>query len=105
MAARWILSHADHLHEDSRLALKKLLDLSPELAATAAHVRGFATLMNDRDGGRLPEWIDAARADSDSGLRTFATGLHADLDAVIYGLTTWSAIEVWACWPGGSAGG
>ncbi|MEV0642381.1 hypothetical protein AB0I77_47205 [Streptomyces sp. NPDC050619] len=45
-------------------------------------------MMAIRSASRLPEWIAAARADVNHGLRGFADGLLADLDAVILGLST-----------------
>ncbi|MFE0134493.1 transposase [Streptomyces sp. NPDC059037] len=91
-ATRWIMSHPDHLHEDNHQYLKRLLELSPELASATAHVRAFATLMDQRDGARLPDWIAAVRADPACGLSSFATGLETDQDAVVYGLSTkWSS--------------
>lgn len=91
-ATRWIMSHPDHLEEDTGQYLKRLLEVSPELASATAHVRAFAALMANRDGVRLPEWIAAVRADPACGLRTFVNGLDTDLDAVVNGLSTqWSS--------------
>ncbi|WP_251019067.1 hypothetical protein [Streptomyces sp. ISL-11] len=63
------------------------MTLCPELAATAVHVRSFATLMNNCEGERLPEWIRTVRDDEQCGLRTFAAGLESDIDAVVFGMS------------------
>ncbi|WP_338017475.1 ISL3 family transposase [Streptomyces adustus] len=91
-ATRWIMSHPNHLREDDQLRLKALLARSPELAAATAHVRTFATIMTNRDGGRLRGWIADVCADEQCGLASFAAGLVTDLDAVVFGMSTeWSS--------------
>lgn len=91
-ATRWITSHPDHLRTEDQLQLKILLARSPELTAATGHVRTFATIMNNREGDRLREWIANVCADQQCGLTSFAAGLIPDLDAVIYGLSTeWSS--------------
>jgi len=84
---RWIMTHPDHLDQDTVAALAQLLDASPELAATAAHVRGFATMMTQLQGQHLDDWITAARAGPLPALHSFANGLRQDHDAVLAGLT------------------
>ncbi|MFI8185274.1 transposase [Actinacidiphila glaucinigra] len=49
-------------------------------------------MLIDRQGERLPEWLDAVRQDGLPSLHTLATGIDRDLDAVIAGLTLpWSS--------------
>ncbi|MGW2254772.1 ISL3 family transposase [Kitasatospora sp. NPDC001660] len=91
-ATGWIMSHPDHLREGDQQQLKTLLARSPELTAAAGHVRTFATIMTNREGGRLRHWIADVCADEQAGLAGFAAGLLPDLDAVVYGMSTdWSS--------------
>jgi Transposase len=88
----WITRHPDRVREHDQQRLKEIVARCPELDAAAGHVRTFASLMTDRRGECLPEWINAVRADDRCGLAAFADGLTSDLDAVIRGLSThWSS--------------
>ncbi|MFJ8142748.1 transposase [Streptomyces sp. NPDC096013] len=88
----WITRNPDRVSDDDRQKLKAILARCPELEAATGHVRSFAAMMAIRSADRLPEWIAAARADQSHGLRAFADGLMADLDAVVLGLSTeWSS--------------
>lgn len=88
----WITRNPDRMNDDDQQKLKAILARCPELEAATGHVRSFAAMMAIRSATRLPEWIATARADMDHGLRGFADGLLADLDAVILGLSTeWSS--------------
>ncbi|WP_456303124.1 transposase [Streptomyces mirabilis] len=51
------------------------------------HVRSFAQILTERQGQRLPEWLDAVHQDNLPGLHTLAAGIDRDRDAVIAGLT------------------
>ncbi|WP_243740752.1 transposase [Streptomyces sp. 8K308] len=57
----------------------------PDLDALTGHVRSFAEMLTERQGHRLPQWLDAVRRDDLPGLHTLAAGI--DRDAVIAGLT------------------
>ncbi|MFI0206890.1 MULTISPECIES: ISL3 family transposase [Streptomyces] len=83
----WITRHPDRLGEDQAQRLKDVLARCPDLDRTAEHTRAFAELMNNRHGHRLKDWIAQVQADSIPALRTFATGLERDLDAVVAGLS------------------
>ncbi|QES10975.1 transposase [Streptomyces venezuelae] len=49
-------------------------------------------ILNERQGERLPQWLDAVRRDNLPGLHTLAAGIDRDRDAVIAGLTLpWSS--------------
>lgn len=55
------------------------------------HARSFGQMLTERQGERLPQWLDAVRQDDLQGLHTLATGIDHDRDAVIAGLTLpWS---------------
>ncbi|MFE2498935.1 transposase [Streptomyces scopuliridis] len=84
---RWILTHPDSLPETERLKLKSVLVHCPELEALTRHVRTFAQMLTQLQGGRIREWMAAVRADDLPSMHTFINGLERDLDAVIAGLT------------------
>nr|WP_240805682.1 transposase [Streptomyces sp. A1547] len=49
-------------------------------------------MLTERQGERLPQWLDAVRRDNLPGLHTLAAGIDRDRDAVIAGLTLpWSS--------------
>jgi transposase len=90
--ADWILRHPDSLCEVEQLRLQAVLAHCPELEALTGHVRSFAQILTERQGQRLPEWLDAVRQDDLPGLRTLAAGINRDRVAVIAGLTLpWSS--------------
>ncbi|MFI5682175.1 ISL3 family transposase [Streptomyces cellulosae] len=85
--AGWILRHPDTLAESEQLQLKAVRTRCPELDALTRHVRSFATMLTERQGERLPDWLDAVRQDDLPSLHTLAAGIDRDRDAVIAGLT------------------
>ncbi|WP_405753833.1 transposase [Streptomyces sp. NBC_01411] len=49
-------------------------------------------MLTEREGERLPEWLDAVRKDDLPSLHALAAGIDRDRDAVIAGLTLpWSS--------------
>jgi transposase len=44
-------------------------------------------MLTEREGQRLPGWLDAVRRDNLLSLHTLAAGIDRDRDAVIAGLT------------------
>ena len=84
---RWIMTHPDRLTGDDAAHLATIVARSPELAATAGHVRSFAAMMTTLQGHRLDEWISAVRADPLPDLHSFTNGLERDQTAVLAGLT------------------
>lgn len=92
LVTRWILSRPESLTEIEQLQLKAVLTNCPELDALTGHVRSFATMLTERHGERLPEWLDAVRQDDLPSLHTLAAGIDRDRDAVTAGLTLpWSS--------------
>ncbi|MFD6879991.1 MULTISPECIES: ISL3 family transposase [unclassified Streptomyces] len=88
----WLTRHPSALCEDDRAGLKDVPTRCPELDTAAAHVRDFGEILSDRQGARLPAWINAVDASQLPGLTRFALHLLRDLDAVIAGLTLqWSS--------------
>ncbi|MDQ2873959.1 MAG: transposase [Actinomycetota bacterium] len=84
---RWIMTRPDRLDTADAARLAQITARSPELKATAAHVREFAAMMTGRQGHRLDEWITSVRADPLPALHSFASGLERDHAAVLAGLT------------------
>ncbi|GGU93131.1 hypothetical protein GCM10010260_29960 [Streptomyces filipinensis] len=44
-------------------------------------------MLTERQGKRLPQWLDAVRQDDLPSLHTLAAGIDRDRDAVLAGLT------------------
>ncbi|MEU1801537.1 hypothetical protein [Streptomyces sp. NPDC019937] len=61
--AGWILRHPDTLDESEQLQLKAVRMHCPELDALTCHVRSFAVMLTERQGKRLPDWLDAVITD------------------------------------------
>jgi transposase len=88
----WIARHPDTLTGDEAQQLKTVLDACPELDQVHGLVRDFAQMLAHRTGADLPDWISTARDARLPGITGFASGLTADLEAVIAGLTLhWSS--------------
>ncbi len=85
--AAWILTPPGNLTDDDRAALDAITSRCPELAATRALVRDFASMLLHRTGSDLPAWADQAEASTVRELRGFAAGLRKDWPAVTAGLT------------------
>ena len=85
--SRRILTRPDHLDEDGTTALKDLLTRCEHIERLHGHVRSFAKIMAQRHGHELHTWLEQVEADDLPELRSFATGMRRDLDAVINGLT------------------
>ncbi|MFD3613590.1 transposase [Streptomyces atroolivaceus] len=90
--SRRLLSRPETLTELAQLRLKAVLAECSELDALAGHVRSFARMLTERQGERLPRWLDAVRQDDLPSLHSLAAGIDRDRDAVIAGLTLpWSS--------------
>lgn len=90
--AGWILRRPESLTESEQVQLKNVRANCPELDALTRHVRSFATMLTDRQGQRLQDWLDSVRQDDLPSLHTLANGIDRDRDAVIAGLTLpWSS--------------
>src|SRR5699024_7697022 len=83
----WLTRHPDSLNEDERLDLKQVLNRSQPLATTHQQVHEFADILTNRRGHRIQEWMRQVQTSGCAALRSFASGLANDLDAVIAGLT------------------
>ncbi|GAA5064832.1 transposase [Streptomyces similanensis] len=87
VVTRWTLSRPETLTEIEQLRLKVVLANCPELDALTGHVRSFAHMLTERQGERLPQWLDAVRQDDLPSPHTLAAGIDRDRNAVIAGLT------------------
>jgi len=93
----WLLSKDFRdLDDRDRSFVEALFQRCPEVAAAAALARDFATMVRQLQGNLLDTWIQRAWDQAiPRELRTFATGLKSDYDAVKAALTTrWSNGQV-----------
>ena len=86
---RWLLTRPDHLQPGEQAQLDEIRQRCPHIGALAGHVTAFAEMMTNRTGSRdLEPWLAAVEADDGQpDLRSFATGIRNDLQAVTNGLT------------------
>jgi transposase len=86
---RWLLSRPEHLTPEEQAQLAAIRGRCPHIDALAGHVASFAEMMTGRTGDRdLQAWLAAAEAaDGQPELRSFATGIRHDQQAVTNGLT------------------
>ncbi|MCX4553120.1 transposase [Streptomyces sp. NBC_01387] len=87
VVAGWVLRRPETLSETEHLHLKNVRANCPEIDALTRRVRSFATMLTERQGERLPGWLDVVRQDGLPSLHTLAAGIDRDRDAVIAGLT------------------
>lgn len=88
----WIMRPDDRLTDDDRLGLKTARARCPDLDTLTSLAHDFNTLVRQRRGQQLEDWINQATAGPLPELRGFAAGLVADFDAVRAGLTQpWSS--------------
>ncbi|MFG2312072.1 ISL3 family transposase [Streptomyces sp. NPDC048566] len=92
---RWIMTDPDRLTAGDALELKEIRATCPHLDVAARHVRDFATMLHDRRGDLLSDWMDRVLADDLPALHSLVTGLRRDQDAVTAGLSSsWSSGQV-----------
>ncbi|MFE4023815.1 ISL3 family transposase [Streptomyces sp. NPDC059101] len=75
--AGWILRRPESLTDNEQLQLKAVLAECPELDALTRHVRSFAQMLTERQGKRLPQWLDSVRQDDLPSLHTLAAASNA----------------------------
>lgn len=79
------------LRPEQQAYLDRLGAADAALAVAYRLTQDFATMVRERGGDRLDDWLGAAETCEVPALRRFAQGLRADLDAVRAGLTErWS---------------
>lgn len=85
---RLLLTRPDHLHPDEQAQLASIRAQCPHLDSLAGHITAFAEMMADLTGSTgLDAWLAAVEADDQPELRSFATGIRNDKEAVMNGLT------------------
>src|SRR5207253_909352 len=85
---RLLLTRPDHLQPGEQAQLADIRAQCPHLDSLAGHVSAFAEMMENLTGSTgLDKWLAAAEADDQPELRSFATGIRNDKEAVINGLT------------------
>ena len=91
-----LLKDGADLEERERLLIEALFRRCTELAAATSLVHEFASMLRQRRGDALDDWIQRAwDQDIPRELRAFATGLKSDYDAVKAALSTdWSNGQV-----------
>ncbi|MCY0924460.1 transposase [Streptomyces sp. H27-G5] len=94
--ATWLITaHPDKIDESNALKLKQLLARCPELDTVASRVRSFASMMTERRGSDLDDWLTSAEQTGLKPLCSLARGLRQDFDAVAAGLTLeWNSGKV-----------
>jgi transposase len=85
---RLLLTRPDHLQPGEQAQLADIRARCRHLDSLAGHVSAFAEMMANLTGSTdLDKWIAAVEADDQPELRSFATGIRNDKEAVINGLT------------------
>jgi transposase len=83
----WLVRNPDNLTDDDRAGLADACHRCEELATTRDLVADFAKMICQLGGAKLEEWVNRAENGSISELRSFASGLRKDWNAVLAGLT------------------
>jgi len=85
---RLLLTRPDHLQPDEQAQLATIRARCPHLDSLAGHITAFAEMMAGLTGSTgLDAWLAAVEADDQPELRSFATGIRNDKEAVMNGLT------------------
>ena len=94
---RWLLTRPDHLRPEEQEQLGQIKERCPHIQALAGYISRFAEMMTGRTGSQdLETWLTAIEADDGQpDLRSLATGIRNDQQAVANGLTLpWSSGKV-----------
>ena len=67
-------------------SLTQLCEKDPQIAQTYELAQQFTTMLRERKGERLDEWLNRVEKEGVSELQNFAAGLKKDYDAVKAGL-------------------
>lgn len=89
---RWLLwKPATELSEDENKTVAALCQSSKELESAYELAAEFRTMVRERGGAKLPEWITKAQASGVAEIVSFARGVVRDFAAVTAGLSLeWS---------------
>ncbi|MGW3473791.1 transposase [Saccharopolyspora sp. NPDC000995] len=83
----WLLRRPEDLDTDETRKLAEIRSRCPHLNRLADHVKDFAKMMTNREGGKLESWLSKVEREDQIDLHSFAIGLGRDQDAVTAGLT------------------
>jgi len=93
--ARWMTLPKDRRLDWQNAYLERLCQAESVIAQTAELMLDFATMLRERQGQRLDEWLTLVEKQGVTELQSFAQGLKKDYDAVKAGLTLeWSNGQV-----------
>jgi transposase len=85
--ASLVLRRPEKRTDEQRTYLQQLRVADPAIATATDRVADFLTILRQREGERLPAWLDAAEGSGIEDLARFARKLRTDLAAVRAGLT------------------
>ena len=85
--SRWITLPKDRRLDWQNAYLDRLFQVDPVIVRAAELMVDFATMLRERDGERLDEWLAKVEQQEVAELKSFAAGLRKDYDAVKTGLT------------------
>jgi transposase len=89
--AHWMTFPEEQRLEWQQNSLTQLCQHDPQIAQTSELIQEFTTMLREREGERLDEWLDRVEKQGVSELQSFAQGLKKDYEAVKAGLTlSWS---------------
>ena len=89
--AHWVTFKEEQRLDWQKAYLARLCDADMEIRETSELIQEFTTMLREREGERLDEWLACVEKQGVSELQSFAQGLRKDYDAVKAGLTLeWS---------------
>jgi transposase len=89
--AHWMIFKEEQRLDWQQSYLTQLCEKDQEIAQTSQLIQGFTTMLRERGGERLDEWLAQVEKQGVSELQSFAQGLKKDYAAVKAGLTLqWS---------------
>ncbi|MGW7824939.1 transposase [Streptomyces puniciscabiei] len=86
--ARWITTVPSRRGLQTAERLNRLLAQCPELEHTHDLVLQFAAMLDARDAGVLPDWLEKLTTSSLPPLASLAKAIREDQAAVVQGITT-----------------
>jgi transposase len=85
------LRDLEKLEEEERNYLKQLLEQSSEIAAVRDLAQEFSRIIKEQRAADFTAWVNQAAASGIAELKSLATGLQRDREAVVAALTyDWS---------------
>lgn len=89
--AHWITFKEEQRLDWQKAYLVRLCEADEQIRATYELIQEFTTMLRERQGERLDEWLERVEKQGVTELQSFAQGLQKDYEAVKAGLTLeWS---------------